>query len=175
MPKEQTIADVLNPSYATRMSKGEDLKVELKKNFKGTSLYAKKPFRKGNVIAYYKFKIFSQKNFRGKKGDMYVMSVYTKTGRYNHRVIGDIFNGSLQPPTRGISYWAYFSNEPSADQKENCYLDINLKSNYRNRDSVRAGDTMIYKLRASRDIKKGEEICWCYGGAYHRSYKANCE
>lgn len=34
---------------------------------------------------------------------------------------------------------------------------------------------MIYKLIATRDIKPGEEICWCYGGAYLRDYESPCD
>ena len=166
---------VLDPKYAMKMAKGHDLKVILKKGPKGTSLYAKKSIKKGNVIAYYKFLVKPYTdNFRGKLGDMYVMSVYTKRDRFNPRLIGDIYEGSLEEPKNGIPFWAYFSNEPSGKQKENCMLHINLPGNYRNRDKVKAGDTMIYKLVATRDIKPGEEICWCYGEAYGRDYEANC-
>ena len=105
---------------------------------------------------------------------MYTMTVYGKSGRARDTVMGDIYDGSLEPPKNGITYWAYFSNEPSGDQKENVYLDINTKCNYKNRNRVKVGDTMIYKLVASRDIKPNEEITWCYGDYYNRNYKANC-
>ena len=103
------------------------------------------------------------------------MSIYTKKDRFNPRLIGDVYEGSLQPPKNNITFWAYFSNEPSGKQEENAMLDINLKGNYKNRSRVKAGDTMIYRLIATRNIKPGEEICWCYGGAYGRDYDANCD
>lgn len=157
------------------MAKDYDLKVTLKKNFKGYSLFAKKPIKKGNVIAYYKFLVNKYKGYTGYKNDMYTMSIYNKNDRFNSYVIGDVFEGSLIPPKRGIPYWAYFSNEPSGKQTENAMLDINLSGNYRSRDKVKPGDTMVYKLKATRNIQPGEEICWCYGASYGRNYKANCD
>ena len=180
MPRSRSLSPamkkVFDADYAKKMARGYDLKVTLKKNFKGYSLFAKKPIKRGNVIAYYRFLLHKyDDNFKGKKGDMYVMSVYNKNDRFNPRVIGDVYEGSLDKPKRNIPYWAYFSNEPSGDQGENAILDINLKGNFRNRDKVKAGDTMTYKLVATKNIKPGEEICWCYGGEYQRNYKANCD
>ena len=171
-----TMKKVFDANYAKKMAKGYDLKVTLKKNFKGYSLFAKKSIKKGNVIAYYKFLLHKyDDNFRGKKGDMYVMSVYNKSGRFNSNVIGDVYEGSLDLPKRNIPYWAYFSNEPSGKQTENAMLDEDRKGNFKNRDRVKPGDTMTYKLVATRNIKPGEEICWCYGAAYLRDYEASCD
>jgi hypothetical protein len=169
------IQNVLDPKYATKMAKGYDLSVSLKKGPKGVSLFAKKQIKRGNVIAYYKFKLYPfTENFKGQKDDMYVMSVYTKNDKFNPRVIGDIFEGSLDYPKYNIPFWAYFSNEPSGDQKENCTIDPNLKNNYRKRDKVKPGETMTYKLIATKNIEPDEEIVWCYGIYYDRNYKANC-
>jgi len=180
MPRSPTLSPamkkVFDAKYAKKMAKDCDLKVTLKKNFKGYSLFAKKPIKKGNIIAYYRFLVHKYtNNFKGKKNDMYVMSVYTKTGRFNPHLIGDVYEGSLADPIRNIPYWAYFSNEPSGKQTENAILDINEKGNYRQRNRIKAGETMTYKLIASRNIKPGEEICWCYGSSYARNYKASCD
>lgn len=179
MPRQKSLSPgmkkVFDANYAKNMAKDYDLKVTLKKNFKGYSLFAKKPIKKGSVIAYYKFLVNKYDGYTGYKNNMYTMSVYNKNDRFNGRVIGDIYEGSLEKPKYGIPYWGYFSNEPSGNQTENAVLDINLRGNYRNRDKVKAGDTMVYKLKATRNIKPGEEICWCYGAAYGRSYPANCE
>jgi hypothetical protein len=175
-PKNWKIKRVFDADYAKKMAKDWDLKVTLKKNFKGVSLFARKPIKKGNVIAYYKFLVHKYTDgFNGKLNGAYVMSIYRKDDRFNHHVIGDIYEGSLRPPKYNIPFWAYFSNEPSGNQPENCYLDINLAQNYRNRSKVKPGDTMIYKLVASKNIKPGQEICWCYGGNYGRDYPANCD
>lgn len=166
---------VFSLKHAKDMTKGHNIKVTLKKNYKGISLFAKKPIKKGSVVAYYKFLVHKyDDNFEGENNNMYTMTVYGKTGRARDTVMGDIYDGSLAPPKNGITYWAYFSNEPSGDQKENVYLDINTLCNYKNRSRVKAGDTMVYKLVASRDIKPNEEITWCYGDYYNRNYKANC-
>ena len=170
-----TIKNILDPAYARKVGKGFDLKVALKKGKKGTSLYAKKLIKKGAVVAYYKFLVCKyDDNFKGYRKDMYVMTVYTKANNIS-TYLGDIYPGSLEKPRNGVPFWAYFSNEPSGDQPENVYLDVNLKENYKNRNRVKPGETMIYKLKAVRDIKPGEEICWCYGSEYIRNYKVNCE
>jgi len=166
---------VFNLKYAKDMTKGHNIKVVLKKNYKGISLFAKDPIKKGSVVAYYKFLVNKyDDNFEGQNNNMYTMTVYGKTGRERATVMGDIYDGSLLPPKNGITYWAYFSNEPSEDQEENVYLDINIKCNYKDRDRVKVGDTMIYKLVALKDIKPNEEIMWCYGDFYNRNYKTSC-
>ncbi len=167
---------IFDTKYAKDMAKGFDLKVKLKKNFKGTSLYSKKEIKKGGVIAYYKFLVHkNDDSFNAINDNMYAITVYSKKGRARDSLIGDIYEGSLEPPKNNIPFWGYFSNEPSGKQEENAALDINLKSNYRNRDKVKPGDTIVYKLVATRNIKPNEEITWCYGSAYNRNYKANCE
>jgi hypothetical protein len=174
-----SISSIFDINYAKKMAKGYDLKVTLKKSFKGTSLFCKKPIKKGQVVAYYKFLIHNDDdNFESVKNTMYTMAVFTKSDKYNPRFIGDIYQGSLIPPKHNIPYWGYFSNEPSSGKKkqtENVYLDINLKENYKNRSRLKAGDTMVYKLVALRDIKPDEEITWCYGDSYGRDYVPNCD
>lgn len=171
------IKKVLDIKYAKKQAKGYNLKVTLKKDkLKGTGLFALKNIKKGNVIAYYKFKLFKY-DTQLYKNNMYAMTIYTKNGNESSTLIGDIYPGSLRPPKYNIPFWAYFSNEPSKSPKEqysNAYLDTNLKSNYRNRSRVKEGDTMVYKLIADENIKKGEEIVWCYGEYYGREYEANC-
>ena len=172
-PELQKIFDI---KHAKNMAKGHTLKVILKKGFKGTSLYATKPIKKGSVVAYYKFMLYKDDNkFNGINNNMYAITAFNKNDKANKSLVGDIYEGSLEPPKYGIPYWGYFCNEPSGDQTENSYLDINLKGNFKNRDRLRAGETMVYKIVASRDIKKGEEITWCYGSLYGRNYEPNCD
>ena len=150
------------------------LKVHLKKGKKGTGLFASKPIKKNEVIAYYKVSIYSIDDpdpFRG----TYTISVYTKSNRAHPTLIGNLSPYSLQAPRYSIPFWAYFSNEPSKHEEENAYLDVNLKENYKSRDFVKKGDMMIYKLRALTTIAKNEEIMWCYGDSYYRSYQSACE
>ena len=164
----------LDAREARKISRGYDLKVKIRKSpIKGNSLYAKKKIKKGNVIAYYKFLVIPSHK-KGKINDGYVMTVYTKGDRVDSKHIGDIFEGSLSEPKYNIPFWAHFSNEPNKGQKPNSYLDINIKGNYRHRNKVKTGDTMIYKLRARRDILPGEEIMWCYGEEYDGGYPTSC-
>jgi hypothetical protein len=168
--------DIFDINKAKSIAKGYDLKVTLKKNFKGTSLFAKKPIKKGSIIAYYKFLVHKNNddNFNGVNNNMYAIAVYGKNGKEKDNLIGDIFKGSLEPPKHNIPFWAYFSNEPSKGQEENAEIDTNLKINYKNRNRVKPNDTMVYKLISTKNIKPGEEITWCYGGEYKRNYESNC-
>ena len=81
----------------------------------------------------------------------------------------------MKTAVKGIAYWGYFSNEPSTVQESNTFLDTNLKENYLNRSRVKEGEYFLYKLIASRNIKKGEEITWCYGSLYSRNYDTSCD
>jgi hypothetical protein len=167
--------ELFDINHANNLAKGHDLKVKLKKNFKGVSLYARKPIKNGGIIAYYKFIVKkNDDNFQGVKNNMYNITVYSKNGRARDSLIGDIFKGSMAPPKYNIPFWAYFSNEPSKGQKENSRIDTNLKINYKNREKVKPNDTMVYKLIATKNIKAGEEITWCYGEEYERNYEAEC-
>jgi hypothetical protein len=154
------------------------LSVTLKKNkYAGTGLFATKPIKKGNVIAYYKMKVHQDTTkhpYRSPTKCMYCFTVYTKGDRMSSSLMGDIDKESAPLPKNNIPYWAYFSNEPSLKQKENAYIDIALKENYKDRKRLKPGDFMTYKLRASKNIKPGEEVVWCYGSAYARNYETSC-
>lgn len=149
------------------------LKVTLKKDkIKGSGLFATKPIKSGETIAYYKMIVYPESD-SGPFDDMYLFSVYRKDGRNANGKCGNLYKGSLPQPKRNIPYWAYFSNEPSGTQTSNSFIDTNDEENHKN-GPIRIGDTIVYSLIADRDIKAGEEIIWCYGPNYNRSYKANC-
>jgi hypothetical protein len=68
-------------------------------------------------------------------------------------------------------------NEPSGKQTPNIKIDTNIIYNYKNRDTLQPGDIIIYKFMASRTIKTGEELTWCYGKSYSEksNYETNCK
>jgi hypothetical protein len=167
---------ILDGKYVlSKTADKEKLSVTLKKTNKGYSLFASKNIRKGKIIAYYKFKVYrSDRSHTPVNKGMYAIILYTKSGRFSNTFIGDISEECLEPPKRNIPFWAYFSNEPSFNQESNCFLDPNIKGNYKDRKKIKEGDYMIYRLIASSDIKQGEEICWCYGDQYERNYKTPC-
>lgn len=165
---------ILNKEFVLRHTpKGVVKKVMLKNTkHKGVGIFAKKAIRKNEVIAYYKIFIYQDGNgFKSETKNMYTIGVATKSGiRESSTLIGDLAEDSLETPRRGIPFWGYFANEPSGHQTPNCYIDPNVKENYKSRSRVSAGDTMIYKVRADRAINPGEEIVWCYGPNYIRHY-----
>lgn len=162
----------LDINYLNKFT-NQNVKTYLKKTYKGSSIVAKKPIKKGNTIAYYRFTVFGNEH-TPIVNNMYAMSVYTKSGRISEAFIGDVTSDSVFKPIHNIPCWGYISNEPDFNQEANCELVLDLKKNYRNRSRVKRGDTMIYRLVATRNIQPQEEVVWCYGDSYERKYKANC-
>jgi len=103
--------------------------------------------------------------------DMYHFTIYKKNGDPYKNLVGDLYEGSLPNPKNNIPYWAYFSNEPSPSQIYNSDIDIQLKENYKDRNTIKEGDIVVYALVANKNIQKGKEVLWCYGNDYHRKYK----
>jgi len=103
------------------------------------------------------------------KKDMYHFTVYNKRGYEYKKLIGDLYSGSLPKPKNNIPYWGYFSNEPMCDEKYNADVDVS-----NDKVIVKEGDTLTYTVYALKDIKKGEEVMWCYGSGYGRSYPTSC-
>lgn len=172
---QKILDNIVSYDYA-KLFREKNTKIKIQKDKKlGIKLVCVKPIEKGETIAYYKFMVYKDDiSYKPYRDNMYAMSVETKNGKISNRLIGDIYPGSLQYPGKdGIPYYAFFSNEPTPKQRENCRLDPELKRNYANRKVIRAGDTMIYSLKATCDIKKGEPITWCYGSLYERDYEIN--
>jgi hypothetical protein len=162
----------LDPSYIEQHTKDyEKLRVYLKKSYKGVSLFAREPIKKGQIVSYYKIKVMSERSkVKRVKDGIYTFNIYSKDDEKLKKYYGDICMESLEKPRRGIPFFGYFANEPSNGQVCNTTVDINLKENYSDRDEVRTGDFMIYRLIALRDISIDDEICWYYGDHYDRDY-----
>lgn len=161
-------------SNALKVSDDNELTVTLKKTInKGVGLYAIDHIKKGDTIAYYKIKVFKTNEYNSPTNYMYSFEVYKKNGDNYKSLIGDLDQESFPDPINGISFWAPFANEPSIDQRSNAHLDMNLKENYKNRTKVTIGQTMIYKLVATKHIKPDDEILWYYGSNYLRDYEVS--
>ncbi len=162
----------LDPSYIEQNTKDyEKLRVYLKKSYKGVSLFAREPIKKGQIVSYYKIKVMSERSkVKRVKDGIYTFNIYSKDDEKLKKYYGDICMESLEKPRRGIPFFGYFANEPSNGQVCNTTVDINLKENYSDRDEVRTGEFMIYRLIALRDISIDDEICWYYGDHYDRDY-----
>ncbi len=149
-----------------------NLKVTLKKTKKkGVGLYATQKIDKGEVIAFYKIKIFRKKDYESPTNSVYLIEVYQKNGKPYKTLIGDIDENSFPEPVDGIPFWAPFANEPSKNEKTNSELEIELKTNYSDRKYSTPGESMTYNLVATKKILPGEEIMWFYGKDYDRDYE----
>ena len=125
---------------------------------KGVGLYATKIINKGDVIAYYKFKIFKRKDYDSPTNFKYTFEVYRKNGVEYKTLIGDIDLDCFPEPLDNIPFWAPFVNEPNKNEKSNAEIDIDTKGNYSDKTYSLAGETGIYKLVASKKIKPNDEI-----------------
>ncbi|QKF93769.1 SET domain-containing protein [Fadolivirus algeromassiliense] len=172
-PKEYV--ELLDMERILNVTKNKNkLKVILKKDtIKGTGLYATKPIKKGDTIAYYKITTFSRNEYTSPTNYVYSFEVYTCAGRESKYLIGDLYLDSIPEPTNNIPYWGLFINEPSENQDVNSEVDMNLDGNYKSekRKRVKCGGKLIYKVVALRDINVGEEITLNYGDNYVRSYE----
>jgi len=177
--------NILNAEYVRECTPDVMLKIELTDiPLKGTGIIAKEPISPNEVIALYRFKVFRQNNYTSPTHDDYVFAVYTKSGNESKVWIGDIDEGSLQPPIKAVNgeyyvpYWAYFTNEPAPMQKTNAWIDMNLEENYelQHRKRVKEGEYMVYKLVATKPIAPGDEVLWYYGSQYlNREYPISAD
>ena len=149
------------------------LNVTLKHNNKGAAIYAKNKIKKGEVVAYYLFRLFDKKTHISPTDNEYSMKVYDKKDNINEKYIGDVDETCMPQPKRNIPFWGVFSNEPSVGEKENVKLETNNESN--NKTKMKVGKYFTYKLVATRDIKRGQEIVWGYGDYYERDYEVAYE
>lgn len=154
-------------------AKSYNISVTLKNDEKkGVGLYAKKVINKGDLIAYYKLKVYRKKDYESPTNYVYSFEVYRKNGQDYKRLIGDIYDGSFPNPNEdNITFWAPFANEPSENQRTNAEIDINNSENYSNKTFSSPDDIVIYKLVATKMIRPEEEILWYYGDQYSRNYK----
>jgi hypothetical protein len=149
------------------------VKVTLKKSKgKGVGLFATRKIAEGEVIAYYRIKVFRSKDYESPTKGTYLFEVYRKNGDEYKRLTGDIYEGSFPEPIDGITFWAPFANEPTVDQRTNAEIDINLSETYNDKTKTMVDDIVDYKLIATRPIAAKDEILWYYGDRYSRNYKA---
>lgn len=152
----------------------QDLSVTLKSTpAKGVGLFATRPIHKNEVIAFYKLKVFILRDYKSPTRDVYSCYLYTKKGNQINNLIADLYEGSVPLPMNGIPFWGHFANEPSINEYSNCELHINASYNYRDKTRIKAGDTVLYELRATKYISPGREVLWHYGDNYCRNYVAS--
>ena len=161
----------LSYETARKQGRGLDLNVELRRGKKGVGLFAKKHIAPHTIIAYYVTQIYSAS--RRKR-----YAVEYSIGIPKHpNLVGDLCEDSLASPVRlngrWVPLWAYFSNEPSPDEASNSHLYPAMKGSFAHA-KVAIGELYRFKLVASKAIQPGEEIVWCYGDDYERSYASSC-
>lgn len=166
---------LLDMNRILKETKNKDkLKVILKKDkIKGTGIYATKPIKKGETIAYYKMTVFKHSTYKSPTDNVYTFTIYTAGGNASNAFMGDVYLTSFPAPKDNIPFWGPFANEPSGDQIVNSEIETDQKYNYKNKKKAKIGDSMVYSLVATRNIKPGEEVVWYYGEDYKRDYEVD--
>lgn len=132
----------------------------------GWSLFATENIPKDTVVSHY----IVENKLQPSDGDLREFvdggTYAVQTARDGY--IGDVCEDSVPPKTkRGVSFWAHFANEPSMDQQPNTHLVAEY-------DSETLNYLAVFSLVSDRRIRTGEEILWCYGSDYARSYPTPC-
>ena len=150
-----------------------NLPIRLIKTYKGTYIVANKDIKKGTIVSYFKMKVYYHKDYKGVNNDMYIFNVYNSEDEYFEDFIADIYEDTIEQPINNITFWGHLANEPSIDESSNTF--VNSKSSKNINGNIKKGDIVIYELTASKDIKKDDEITWCFGGGYIRNYEISNE
>ena len=147
------------------------LSVALKhSDLKGVGLYARRPIRRGETVAYYRIKIFNAKTYVSPTNYIYAFTIHNDNQETIDDLIGDIDFNSPPPPVNGVPFWGPFINEPSKNQIINVRVDLDSNPVGEDVSNIYPGDTITYKFVSVAEIPEGDEITWYYGESYHRNY-----
>jgi hypothetical protein len=156
----------------------------------GYGIYANKKFTKGDIVIFYLTKIYDRKNIVETDIDFkYLINLeYFYDNPLYIDKVGVLFSKSnLTPVTiphvkdEKTTFLGYLCNEPSLSEEDNCKIerveynsvmwkkitDDDIKDNISNK-------YCLFKLVATKDINKDDEILWCYGENYDRKYDTSC-
>lgn len=137
----------------------EGMKIFVKKRSgRGLGIVAQEDIPAGRVIAYYRVRTIPIDVHDYKCGHYRVGIDSKRDGVLDETLVYGIY--------RNIPYIGPYCNEPPHGKKMNV-------------DLFQAGPTKRHgykdmKFVSITEIKKGEEIFWCYGNSYSRSYSTSC-
>ena len=143
---------------------------------KTTGIVAGKDIKKGETIAYYPIVILEDPGSKPSKRKFPLQDYFIEVkyrGKSSKQFIGQPdLKKAIQQPTRSIPHIGLWSNEPYPNETANARMEhTSLKT------PPRVGAKLAYSLKATRGIKKGEEVLWCYGTEFNRGsppYKTGC-
>lgn len=138
---------------------------------KDAGLFATRTIKKGSTIAFYPIVLIDDPgaDTTDPLRNYFIEVVYK--GKQSALVGKPDLDAVTKRPSRGVPYTGLYSNEPYPEQRPNAEMVG------RERRPV-LGGKLLYSLKATRTIKKGEEITWCYGTEFDRGdppYKTGCD
>tara|TARA_A100001015_G_scaffold237898_1_gene270621 strand:- start:8259 stop:8759 length:501 start_codon:yes stop_codon:yes gene_type:complete len=162
MPLQRKICTATLSQLNIYYNNFKGMRIQVKKiKGKGLGVVAQEDINKGIVFAYYRTNKISNKNL----SDKYKCENYTV--HVSQRSVGVMDSSLLFGTFRNIPYVGAYLNEPTYVDDVNCTMSGPL--------NVPNTNFIDYKLTTTRYVKKGEELCWCYGPDYiGRSYNTQC-
>lgn len=146
-----------------------------------TDVVANKDIQKDEIVAYYKMRVFKTREYENDiefysypNGTTYTFTVYDKNGLRIPGLIGDLSPESVPDAIAEAPFYGHLINEPQKRKDANVRVDKQTAQNFGSRESVHHGDFIIYAIVATKAIKAGERLLYCYGLDYERNYKTAC-
>ena len=143
---------------------------------KTTGIVAAKNSKRGETIAYYPIVLLQDPGANPSKRKFPLQDYFIEVkyrGKSSKQFIGQPdLRKAIQKPTRSIPHIGLWSNEPYPREKSNAAMEYKSLTK-----PARVGGKLSYSLKATRGIKKGEEVLWCYGTEFNRGtppYKTGC-
>lgn len=134
----------------------------------GYALYASRDIQPGEYIAAYPAAVLRDDTITDRT---YTITIYKKNGD-----AFETFSGAPTPTTlrtrwvEGVPAVALFANEPSPAERQNAELEFpDVSSREISRTS-----RVVARMYATKSIRKGDGIVWCYGWN-ERSYATSCK
>ena len=143
---------------------------------KTTGIVAGKDIKAGETIAYYPIVILEDPGPKPSKRKFPLQDYFIEVkyrGKSSAKYIGQPdLKRAIQKPTKSIPHIGLWSNEPYPGEKANARMEYKSLTK-----PPRVGGKLSYSLKATRLIKKGQEVLWCYGTEFNRGsppYKTGC-
>lgn len=136
---------------------------------------AKRDLRKGTTFAVYVVEAIKDGSYQSPLGDTYNIGITNARGQVSPDKIGMITLPCLADDLyEGVPRWGAFLNEPSPGETVNTNVQFGLLKTFVPPSRMQPTTLQLARMKTSRAVKQGEELVWCYGPDYPRTYDTPC-
>ena len=139
---------------------------------KQAGMVAMRTIKKGETIAYYPIVLMADPGAATRDPLRAYFIEVRYRGKQSRLVGKPDLETVTREPTRSIPYTALWANEPYPSETPNAEM-VGREPARKPAD----GDKIKYSLKATKTIRKGQEVMWCYGTDFDRGsppYKTGC-